>query len=128
MGRGSSGATSKEDREQRNYAKTEGFRKGAKYYEYTDMSGRVFQGETGNEKARGGTYRASYSTIVSDYSKKSTSELNVEKERLKAISDENYQKFARSAASKSASQVSAFADADARISAINQVLKRRKRR
>lgn len=116
-----------EDSAQQNDAKFNGWRTGAKYYEYIDSTGRIKRGETGRNTP-GGIYKAKYSEQVAAYAKMSTSALEKELKKLKAKSDDNYQKFARSVASKSASQVSAFADADAEIRMINQVLRRRKKR
>lgn len=115
-----------EDNAQHNDAKASGLRLGAKYYEYTDANGKVHKGETGANSV-GGTYRSSYSEEVAKYSKKKTSELEKEKSELRSRSNDAYQKFARSAASKSSSQVADFADADHKIKIINQILRRRKR-
>lgn len=114
-----------EDAAQRNDAIQNGLRARARYYEYTDSNGKVHKGETG-ANTPGGTYRASYSDQVAAYSKMSSSELEKERIRLKAVSNDQYQKFTRSAASKSATQVSSFANADARIRMIEQILRRRK--
>lgn len=114
-----------EDIAQANDAKENGRRLGAKYYEYTDSTGKKITGDTG--RGAGGTYRASYDEEVARYARMSTNALEKELNALKNKSTENYQLFARSAASRSASQVSAFADADAKIRRINQVLRRRKR-
>lgn len=115
-----------EDVAQRNDARQNGLRARARYYEYTDSTGKVHKGETG-ANSPGGTYKASFSETVFRYSAMSTKELESERARFKAISNENYQKFARSAASKSASQVAAFSSADTNIKAIDQILRRRKR-
>lgn len=116
-----------EDTAQKSDAKYAGLRLGAKYYEYTDRSGKITKGETGSTRQGGGTYKASYSDQVAAYAKMSTSDLQKERKSLYNYSTDNYQKFSRSAASKSASQVEAFAGADAKIRAIDQVLRRRKR-
>ncbi len=116
-----------EDAAQQSDAKFNGWRTGAKFYEYTDSTGKVKKGETGRNTA-GGIYKAQFSEQVASYAKMSTSALEKERDKLKAKSDENYQKFARSAASKSASQVSSFTDADTKIRMINQVLRRRKKK
>lgn len=115
-----------EDVAQRIDARQNGLRARARYYEYTDSTGKVHKGKTG-ANTPGGTYRASFSETVSRYSAMSTKELERERARFKGISDDNYQKFARSAASKSASQVAAFSSADTNIKAIDQILRRRKR-
>jgi hypothetical protein len=54
--------------------------------------------------------------------------LESELKKQQAISDKNYMMFARSAASKSASQVNAFANADTELHAIRQALRRKKKR
>lgn len=54
-------------------------------------------------------------------------ELTTELKKQQSISDENYMKFARSAASKSSSQVESFAKADEEIRAIKQVIRRKKK-
>lgn len=115
-----------ENAAQHNDARQNGLRARARYYEYTDSTGKVHKGETG-ANTPGGTYRASFSETVFRYSAMSTKELERELARFKGISDDNYQKFARSAASKSASQVAAFSSADTNIKAIGQILRRRKR-
>ena len=115
-----------ENSAQKNDAKYEGLRRGAKYYEYTGYDGKVTKGETGNKT--GGTYRARYSDVVSGYSQKSNKELETERKRLKEQSDSSYQKMTRSAASRTGSLVSSFASADAKISAIDQIIRRRKRK
>lgn len=123
---GSSGMTAlkKEDNAQHSDAKRNGLRLGARFYEYTDSNGKVHKGETGNKQ--GGTYRASYSKEVADYAKKSTPSLQKERNALKDKSNNAYQIFTRSAASKSGSQASTFADADHKIRMIDQVLRRRR--
>lgn len=126
FGSGGSAWKRKEDAAQQSDAKFNGWRTGAKYFEYTDRTGKVHRGETGRNG--GGTYKAQYNKQVASYAKMSTSALEKERDRLKALSDENYQKFSRSAASKSASQVSLFSDADTKIKMINQVLRRRKKK
>lgn len=98
---------------------------GARYYEYTDSNGKKHSGETGAGTS-GGTYRAQYSDEVAQYAKRNTQSLEDELKQLKAKSNDQYQRFARSASSRSASQVQGFADADRRIKMINQVLRRRK--
>lgn len=130
-GRGASGnravvkASGKtENLAQLNDAKREGYRLGAKYYEYTDNQGNIQKGETGRDS--GGTYKAQYSEQVANYAKMSTKALEAERTRLKGISDENYQKFTRSAASRSGTMVSSFTNADNQIKMINQVLRRRR--
>ena len=115
-----------EDAAQLNDAKFEGWRLGAKNYEYTDSTGKIKKGETGRNT--GGTYKAQYNEKIASYAKMSTSALEKERDSLKARSDDQYQRFARSAASKSASQVSSFTDADTKIRMINQVLRRRKKK
>lgn len=115
-----------EDAAQQSDAKFEGWRLGAKNYEYTDSTGKVKKGETGRNT--GGTYKAQFSEQTAAYAKMSTSALEKEKDALKAHSNDQYQRFARSAASKSASQVASFSDADAKIKMINQVLRRRKKK
>lgn len=115
---------SREDKEQMNDAKLNGLRQRAKYYEYTDKNGKVHKGETGN-LAGGGTYRAKYSEQVSVYAKMATEKLKSERKALKDISDENYQKFTRAAASRSGSMVEKFGEADKKIKMIDQVLRRR---
>lgn len=114
-----------EDLAQANDAKFEGWRLGAKNYEYTDSDGKIKKGETG--RRTGGTYRAQFSEQVASYAKMSTPSLEKELKTLKARSDDQYMRFTRSAASKSASQVAGFLDADSKIKLINQVLRRRKR-
>ena len=101
-----------------------GARLGAKFYEYTDSNGKKHSGETG-AGAQGGTYRSEYSDEVARYAQRSTRSLENELQQLKSKLNDQYQRFARSAASKSASQVQGFADADRRIKMINQVLRRR---
>lgn len=133
-GRGSSsGATisasqykKMENSAQKSDAKYEGLRRGAKYYEYTGSDGKVTKGETGNKT--GGTYRAKYSDLVSEYSQRSTKELETERKKLKDQSDSAYQRMTRAAASRTGSLVSSFASADSKISAIDQILRRRKRK
>lgn len=115
-----------EDTAQANDAKFEGWRLGAKNYEYTDSTGKIKKGETGRNT--GGTYKAQFSEQTAAYAKMSTFALEKERDTLKARSNDQYQRFARSAASKSASQVASFADADAKIRMINQVLRRRKKK
>lgn len=115
-----------EDAAQRQDAIYAGRRLNARSYEYTDSKGKKHTGLTG-ANVPGGVYKAEYSQKVAEYAKLKTSELQELLKRKKAISDDNYQKFARSAASKSASQVSGFASSDSEIRMINQVLKRRKR-
>lgn len=100
-------------------------RRGAKYYEYTGIDGKVTKGETGAPS--GGTYRTKYSDTVSEYSRKSTKELEQERKILQGQVYDAYQRFTRSAASRSASLVASFSSADAKISAIDQILRRRKR-
>ena len=114
-----------EDAEQELDARSFGYKAGAKYYEYTDSKGQIHRGETG--RGQGGVYRTAYSERISEYARMQTSTLREELKRLQGISTENYQLFARSAASKSSSQVAAFADADARIREIKQVLRRTSR-
>ena len=103
------------------YAKT----RGAGSVEYTDSKGNVIK-----QKVRdtGGTYRTSFNPKVETYAKMSEKELNAELKKQQAISDENYMKFSRSAASKSASQVQAFTNADIELKAIKQALRRLKKR
>lgn len=115
-----------EDAAQKNDAKFEGWRLGAKNYEYTDSAGKKHTGETGRNT--GGTYKTQFSEQVASYAKMSTSALEKERDSLKARSDDQYQRFSRSAASKSASQVFSFVDADTKIRMINQVLRRRKKK
>lgn len=115
-----------EDGAQLSDAKFEGWRLGAKNYEYTDSVGKKHTGETGRNT--GGTYKAQFSEQKAAYAKMSTSALEKERDSLKVRSDDQYQRFSRSAASKSASQVASFADADAKIRMINQVLRRRKKK
>ena len=114
-----------EDTAQFNDAKHYGFIRGAKHVEYTDSNGKIRKVDTG--RSTGGTYRTSYSEDVANYAKMSTSKLNAELSKQRAISDENYQKFAYSVASRSASQASNFASADSKIRMIKQVLRRRKK-
>ncbi len=111
----------------KNDAKFDGWRNRAKFYEYTDSEGKVHRGETG-ANTQGGTYRAKYSEQVADYAKMSTSFLEKEKERLKAVSDNHYQTSTRVAASRTGAHMAGFADADTKIRMINQVLRRRKKR
>lgn len=133
-GRGGAGGTALTERQyyrlenaaQKNDAIQNGLRARARYYEYTDISGKVHKGETG-ANVPGGTYRAAYSEQVASYSRMSTSALETERARLKAISDDAYQKFTRAAASKSGAQVNLFGNADTQIKLINQVLRRRRR-
>ena len=113
-----------EDTAQFNDAKHYGFTRGAKHVEYTDSNGKIRKVDTG--RPTGGTYRTIYSEDVANYAKMSTTELESKRSEYQKTSDENYQKFARSAASKSKSQVIAFASADSQIKMINQVLRRRK--
>ena len=115
-----------EDSAQRNDAIQNGIRARARYYEYTDSTGKVHRGETG-ANTPGGTYRAAYNEQIAAYSRQSTQSLEKERETLKRPSNDQYQRFARSAASKSASQVRGFADADAKIRMIDQILSRRRR-
>ena len=114
-----------EDNAQHNDAKMSGRRLGAKYYEYTDANGKVQKGETGANTS-GGTYKTSYSEEVARHSKKKTAVLEKERNELKNRSNDEYQKFARSAASRSASQVAGFADAEHKIKVIDQILRRKK--
>lgn len=114
-----------EDTAQFNEAKHYAYTRGAKKVEYTDSSGKIRKAETG--RPNGGTYRISYSEEVANYAKMSTTELESKRSEYQKTSDENYQKFAHSAASKSKSQVIAFASADSQIKMINQVLRRRKK-
>lgn len=116
-----------EDVAQKNDAKFAGWRNRAKFYEYTDSEGKVHRGETG-ANTQGGTYRAKYSEQVADYAKMSTSFLEKEKERLKAVSDNHYQKSTRVAASRTGTHMESFADADTKLRMINQVLRRRKKK
>jgi hypothetical protein len=113
-----------EDAAQFKSAKRYGYVAGAKRVEYTDSTGKIRKADTG--RATGGTYRTSYSEEVAKYAKMSTKKLNEELSKQRAISDNNYQQFARSAASRSASQVSNFASADKKIRMIKQVLARKK--
>lgn len=115
-----------EDTAQHNDAIQNGLRARARYYEYTDSAGKIHKGETGANTS-GGIYRAAYSEQVAAYSKMATSELEKERARLKAVSNDQYQRFARSAASRSSSQVSAFTSADAQAKMIEQILRRRRR-
>lgn len=134
-GRGASGISlakkqeeAMEDRLQANDAKVSAKYAGAKYYEYIDRNGKVHTGESEARGASGGTYRASYSREVAQYAKRTTPELQKEMADLKNRSTDQYQKFTRSAASKSASQVANFSDADHKIKVITQILRRRKGR
>lgn len=111
-----------EDKAQELDAKDNAARAGARYYEYTDRNGEVHRGETG--RSNGGVYRTAYSEQVAEYAQMPQQELEEELKRLESISTENYQRFSRSAASKSASQVAAFADADTKARQIKQVLRR----
>ena len=113
-----------EDRRQREDAKREGARRGAKYYEYTDRKGNTTTGETGNERASGGTYRARYDEDVVRYASMSPEELERERDRLKGESDTANWGITRAAASRTASAVDQAAAADTQISKINQVLRR----
>ena len=113
-----------EDRRQREDAKREGARRGAKYYEYTDRKGNTTTGETGNERARGGTYRAKFDEDVVRYANMSPEELERERDRLKNESDTANWGIKRSAASRTASAVDQAAAADTQIARINQVLRR----
>lgn len=115
-----------EDAAQKSDAKFEGWRLGAKNYEYTDSTGKKYTGETG--RSAGGTYKAQFSERVERYAKMSTSALEKERDSLKARSDDQYQGFTRSAASRSASHVYAFVDADSKLKMINQVLRRRRKK
>lgn len=117
-----------EDKLQAKDAKVSAKYAGAKYYEYIDRNGRVHTGESEARGALGGTYRATYSQEVADYARKPTSQLQKEMEYLKNRSTEQYQKFTRSAASKSTSQVASFSDADHKIKVITQILRRKKKR
>lgn len=136
-GRGNSGSSSTltkkqerklEDIAQQNDTKFLGWRNRAKYYEYTDSKGKKHTGETRATGVTGGTYRAKFNEQVERYSKMSTSALEKERDSLKARSTEEYQKFYRSSVSRSASQVSSFADADSKVKMINQVLRIRKKK
>lgn len=113
-----------EDRRQREDAKREGARRGAKYYEYTDRKGNTTTGETGNERARGGTYRAKFDEDVVRYANMSQEELERERDRLKNESDTANWGITRAAASRTASAVDQAATADTQIARINQVLRR----
>ena len=113
-----------EDRRQREDAKREGARRGAKYYEYTDRKGNTTTGETGNERARGGTYRAKFDEDVVRYANMSPEELERERDRLKNESDTANWGITRAAASRTASAVDQAAAADTQIARINQVLRR----
>lgn len=114
-----------EDAAQLNDTIQNGLRAGTKYYEYTDAEGKIHKGETG-AKTAGGIYRKEYSAQVASYSRMTTAQLEKEAERLQEISTANYQMFAVSAASRSASQVKAFSNADKRLNMIRQILRRRK--
>lgn len=114
-----------EDAAQFNDAKVYGYTRGAAHVEYTDINGKIKKADTG--RSNGGTYRASYNAKVADYAKMSTTRLNAELSKQQAIVNDSYQKFTRSAASKSSSQVSAFSSADAEVRMIKQVLRRRKK-
>ena len=93
-----------EDAAQLSDAKFNGWSSRAKYYEYTDSKGKKHTGETG-ANTQGGTYRAQFSEQVATYAKMSTSALEKERDSLKSRSDDQYQKFTRSAASRSASHL-----------------------
>jgi len=103
------------------YAKT----RGAGSVEYTDSKGNVIKQKV---KDSGGVYRTSFNPKVEAYAKMGEQQLNAELKKQQAISDDNYMKFARSAASKSASQVQAFTNADIELKAIKQALRRLKKR
>ena len=113
-----------EDRRQREDAKREGARRGAKYYEYTDRKGNTTTGETGNERARGGTYRAKFDEDVVRYANMSPEELERERDRQKNESNTANWGITRAAASRTASAVDQAAAADTQIARINQVLRR----
>ena len=103
------------------YAKT----RGAGSVEYTDSKGNVIKQKA---KDSGGIYRTSFNPKVEVYAKMGEQQLNAELKKQQAISDDNYMKFTRSAASKSASQVNAFTNADIELKAIKQALRRLKKR
>lgn len=115
-----------EDAAQRNDAKFEGWRRGAKYYEYTDSNGKITTGETGRNT--GGTYKVKFNEDIEKYAKMPTHELEKQRDAFKANSNNQYQMFARSAASRSASQVASFVRSDRQIAMINQVLRRREKK
>lgn len=95
------------------------------------MSIQIRRGKTHRRdgaNTQGGTYKAQFSEQVAAYAKMSTPALEKERDALKARSDDQYQRFARSAASRSASQVAGFLEADAKLKMVNQVLRRRKRK
>ena len=128
---GSRGQSSKkryasEDRRQREDAQREGARRGAKFYEYTDRNGKKTTGETGNERAQGGTYRASFNEDVARYARMSPEELERERDRLKNESDTANWGITRAAASRTGSAVDQAAAADTQIARINQVLRRQR--
>lgn len=99
---------------------------GAKTVEYTDSNGKVYKSETGREN--GGTYRTEYNPKVAQYSKMTTQQLENELKKQREVSDDNYQRFTRQAASRSGSLVRSMTNADEEIRAIRQVLSRRKRK
>lgn len=127
MGRGTSkvsgGKISRSDnlqfKEALFYAKT----RGAGAVEYTDSKGKI---RAERFKQGGGTYRTSYNPEVEKFSKLPLSKLESELKNQQAISDHNYMLFATSAASRSSSQVKAFTDADIKIKAIKQAIRRKK--
>lgn len=131
MGRGTSKAgrgntaRSEEDSLQFNEAVFFARTRGAGAVEYTDSKGKVRKQTIRQE---GGIYKVKYNPEVEKYSKMSVDKLENELKKQQAISDKNYMLFTRSAASKSSSQVDAFTDADIKIKAIKQALRRKKKK
>lgn len=130
MGRGSSKAGGgRNERQKENQLQFEeaihfGRTRGAGSVEYTDSEGNVHKEKIKDE---GGVYKASFNPKIEQYNKMTEAELTTELKKQQSISDENYMKFARSAASKSGSQVKSFAKADEEIRAIKQVIRRKKK-
>ena len=137
-GRGSASAAGRsantENQAQFSDAKIYAERVGATAVRYTDESGKVTEsvlvskGNWNNQPITQNSriYNAQYSPSVAEYAKMSTADLNAELKRQQEVSTSSYVKFTRVAASKSASEVKVFSEAERKIKEIKQVLRRRK--
>lgn len=114
--------STQEDKAQLEDLRREAIKKGAGSYEYTTKSGEVIKGTTGR---KGGTIKRQYDEEIEKLLQMSRADLEKEAEKLKAQSDEAYQRFTGSAASRSGSQVGIFSNADSRLAKVKRVLARK---
>lgn len=129
---GGGGFGGKESENQFSDAKHYAQTRGATAVRYTDKNGNEHEavlknGRWSDEKINqsGGIYTTKYSDDVARYARMKPEQLRAELKTQQAISNAAYQTSTRVAASKTGSQVSKFAEADAKIKMIKQVLRRK---